>query len=154
VTTIPLNTLRQADRLLHISPFSDEIPYDFRRPHRHDYFEFFLFTAGGGTHYIYFTGHPIMAGCVHVIFPSQIHLLKRTGATGFIIICRKEYMSALPKLSYAAVSKQLLCALHSPFLGISTPALTDVSVIVYPNPSSGLFSSEAQYSETLSISDI
>ena len=28
--------------------------YDFTEPHRHDYFEFFYFKKGGGTHYIDF----------------------------------------------------------------------------------------------------
>jgi AraC family transcriptional activator of pobA len=100
MTGIPLNALPPEEQLMHITPFGDDMPYDFKRPHRHDYFEFFLFTAGGGIHYIDFAGHPIVAESVHVIFPSQIHLLKRAGARGFIIICRKEYVSALPKLFY------------------------------------------------------
>jgi len=101
--SIPLNSLPQEERLLHIEALEEEMLYDFRRPHRHDYFECFLFREGGGTHYIDFTAHPITARSVHLVFPGQVHLMRRRGARGTVIICRKEFLAALPKALYTAL---------------------------------------------------
>jgi AraC family transcriptional activator of pobA len=101
--TIPLNRLPNHELLLHIEPLGEEMPYDFRKPHRHDYFECFLFREGGGTHYIDFTAHPITARSVHVVFPGQVHLLHRRGARGHVIVCRKEFLAALPKALFASL---------------------------------------------------
>lgn len=101
--SIPLNSLPQDEPLLHIEALEEEMPYDFRKPHRHDYFECFIFREGGGTHYIDFTAHPITAGSVHLVFPGQVHLLRRRGARGHVIICRKEFLAALPKTLYTAL---------------------------------------------------
>lgn len=101
MSKIPENKLRDNSQLLRVIPLGDELPYDFKRPHRHNYFEFFLFTEGGGTHYIDFTGYEIAPHSVHIIFPSQIHLLKRSGARGHILVCPKETVHTLPKVFYA-----------------------------------------------------
>ena len=101
--SIPLNSLPQDELLLHIEALEEEMPYDFRKPHRHDYFECFFFREGGGTHYIDFTAHPITAHSVHLVFPGQVHLLRRRGARGHVIICRKEFLAALPKALYTAL---------------------------------------------------
>jgi AraC-like DNA-binding protein len=92
-----------AEPLLHIELLEEEMPYDFRKPHRHDYFECFLFREGGGTHYIDFTAHPITAQSVHLVFPGQVHLLRRRGARGPVIICRKEFLAVLPKALYTSL---------------------------------------------------
>lgn len=51
--------------------------YDFARPHRHDYFELFFFTKGGGSHAIDFGEHPVEDHSVHLVYPGQVHLLVR-----------------------------------------------------------------------------
>ena len=51
--------------------------YDFARPHRHDYFELFFFTRGGGTHHIDFDAYPVADHSAHLIYPGQVHLLRR-----------------------------------------------------------------------------
>ncbi len=101
--TIPLNRLSQHELLLHTEPLEEEMPYDFRKPHRHDYFECFVFREGGGTHYIDFTAYPITASSVHFVFPGQVHLLRRRGARGRVIICRKELLASLPKELYSTI---------------------------------------------------
>jgi AraC family transcriptional regulator, transcriptional activator of pobA len=101
MSEIPVNILPKEKRLVQVIPLGDEMPYDFRRPHRHEYFEFFVFNNGGGSHFIDFTEHKIADHSVHIIFPSQIHLLKRAGARGNIIICLKEFMNSLDKLFYS-----------------------------------------------------
>jgi len=51
--------------------------YDFTEPHRHDYFEFFFFQSGGGTHYIDFIPFDIHANSLHIVAPGQVHQMKR-----------------------------------------------------------------------------
>lgn len=77
------------------------MPYDFKRPHRHDYFEFFIFEKGGGSHFIDFTEYEIFPCTVHVVFPGQIHLLKRAGAKGIIILLTREFMDNLNSIFYS-----------------------------------------------------
>lgn len=95
MTQIPVSTLPKEVPHLRILPLGDEMPYDFKRPHRHEYFEFFIFYKGGGSHFIDFTEYKIAEHTVHIVFPSQIHLLKRAGARGLIIICTREFMNHL-----------------------------------------------------------
>ena len=47
--------------------------YDFNAAHRHNYFEFFYFIKGGGTHKIDFIDFPIKEGSVHIVGPGQVH---------------------------------------------------------------------------------
>lgn len=101
--SIPLNRLPQDEPLIHVEALEEEMPYDFRKPHRHDYFECFIFREGGGTHYIDFTAHPVKALSVHLVFPGQVHLLHRRGARGHVIVCRKEFLAALQKSVHSAL---------------------------------------------------
>ena len=103
MSNIPVNTISKEDYQVRIVPLGDEMNYDFRRPHRHEYFEFFVFTKGGGSHFIDFTEHVIKPFSVHIVFPSQIHLLKRSGARGQIIICKKEFINTMDRLIYSQV---------------------------------------------------
>lgn len=100
MTQIPVNTLPREEQHIHLLPLGDEMPYDFKRPHRHDYFEFFIFEEGGGSHFIDFEEYPIVPRSIHVVFPNQIHLLKRQGAKGRIVICRKDFMNILNRVFY------------------------------------------------------
>jgi AraC family transcriptional activator of pobA len=61
--------------------------YNSDKPHRHNYFEFFYFVAGGGTHVVDFIEFQIHANSVHIVGPGQIHQLKRAaGCHGFVIL--------------------------------------------------------------------
>jgi len=51
--------------------------YDFTEPHRHDYFEFFYFKKGGGTHSIDFIEFPIKSNSIHIVAPGQVHQVNR-----------------------------------------------------------------------------
>jgi len=97
---IPISSAESRGKQLQIIPLGDEMPYDFRRPHRHEYFEFFVFEKEGGTHFIDFTAYPILANTIHVVFPGQIHLLKRTTARGLIVVCTREYIDSLSSVFY------------------------------------------------------
>ncbi len=61
--------------------------YDFDNPHRHDYFEFFIFTNGGGVHVIDFEDFDIHSSSVHIVAPGQVHQVKRSlDSTGFVLL--------------------------------------------------------------------
>lgn len=46
-------------------------------PHRHNYYEIFLFEKGGGTHMIDFKDYAVHDKGVHLVRPGTVHLLKR-----------------------------------------------------------------------------
>jgi AraC family transcriptional activator of pobA len=57
-----------------------------RLPHRHNYYEIFIFYKGGGKHYIDFNTYKIEDHSMHFISPGQVHLIRRAvGCTGFVI---------------------------------------------------------------------
>jgi len=52
-------------------------PYDFTREHRHNYYEVFFFEQGGGNQRIDFKYLPVKEQSSYMVYPQQIHLLKR-----------------------------------------------------------------------------
>jgi AraC family transcriptional regulator, transcriptional activator of pobA len=61
--------------------------YDFDHPHRHDYFEFFIFLNGGGIHSIDFEEFVIHPNSIHIVAPGQVHQVKRAlNSTGFVLL--------------------------------------------------------------------
>lgn len=69
--------------------------YDFGQPHRHNYFEFFIFLKGGGIHDIDFHEYPIESGSVHMVAPGQIHQVKRElNSNGFVILFETDVFEA------------------------------------------------------------
>ncbi|MBL7712367.1 MAG: helix-turn-helix domain-containing protein [Chitinophagaceae bacterium] len=98
---IPVNSLPKGDSELKVIPLGHLTPYDFRKPHRHGYFEFFLFEKGGGKHFIDFVEHAIPDHSVHIVFPQQVHQVNRTPeSTGFIILCSRNVMNLLGKFFF------------------------------------------------------
>lgn len=126
MTQVPVNTINKEEHQVQIIPLGDEMTYDFKRPHRHEYFEFFIFRKGGGSHFIDFVEHKIFENSVHIVFPSQIHLLKRSGARGLIIICRKEFMNSLNKLFYTQLFQNNYTAPCLSFTPEKTESITQL----------------------------
>ncbi|MFZ6052047.1 AraC family transcriptional regulator [Halocola ammonii] len=61
--------------------------YDTTEPHRHNYFEIFIFDKGKGTHDIDFQSFPIDSASLHIVAPGQVHQVKRELDTnGFVIL--------------------------------------------------------------------
>ena len=60
-----------------IVPLEKRTGYDMSVPHRHSYYQVFLFTKGGGYHMIDFVDHPIKSKSVQIVFPGQVHLVRR-----------------------------------------------------------------------------
>ena len=61
--------------------------YDTTQPHRHNYFEVFIFDKGLGTHDIDFQPFSIHSASLHIVAPGQVHQVKRELDTnGFVIL--------------------------------------------------------------------
>ena len=86
----------QSIRVIKLDALSD---YDTTQPHRHNYFEIFIFDKGEGCHEIDFQAFPIRSASLHIVAPGQVHQVKRELDTnGFVIIFD---FSALEKNSTA-----------------------------------------------------
>lgn len=69
--------------------------YSIREIHRHQFFECFIFSAGGGTHHIDFIEYPIRKNSIHIICPGQVHQLNRKSATqGYVFLFELYHLSA------------------------------------------------------------
>jgi AraC family transcriptional regulator, transcriptional activator of pobA len=125
---IPVSTIPEHGHELRVLPLGDFTPYDFGKPHRHTYFEFFIFDTGGGSHFIDFIEYPIREQSVHIVFPQQIHLVKRSAtANGYVMICSRHFMNLLDKLFYT----QLLNHNYThPCLSPGAAAFTDIAQLV------------------------
>lgn len=67
-----------------LSQLSD---YDTTQAHRHNYFEFFVFEKGGGSHLIDFEIFQIESNSIHIVAPGQVHQVKRElSSNGFVFL--------------------------------------------------------------------
>ena len=75
-----------------IVPLEKRNNYDTSVPHRHNYYEIFFFTKGGGSHMIDFVDYPIKSKSVHIVFPGQVHLVRRKLDThGYLIMFSNDF---------------------------------------------------------------
>lgn len=94
ISLSPLNTFLKVESLDYPNP------YDFKTPHRHDYFEIILIKKGGGEQLIDFSKTSLEADTVYVVYPRQIHFLKREAAEGLLIQFKKEVFEFIFPLQY------------------------------------------------------
>lgn len=85
-----LISLPHPNKFLIVEPLDYPNPYDFKTPHRHDYFEIILIKKGGGEQLIDFTKTALKPKGIYVVYPRQIHLLKRKKAQGLVIQFKKD----------------------------------------------------------------
>jgi AraC-like DNA-binding protein len=93
-------SLPHPNKLLIIEPLDYPNPYDFHRPHRHDYFELIFVTSGSGKQQIDFTPYPMEGGQLFTIYPGQVHLMQRGTAEGIIIQFRKDIFEFIVPLKH------------------------------------------------------
>jgi len=66
--------------------------YDTSVPHRHNYYEIFLFIKGGGAHDIDFETIPIESNSLHFVSPGQVHQVKRElDSYGYVIFFSRDF---------------------------------------------------------------
>jgi AraC family transcriptional activator of pobA len=83
-------SLPHSNKFLCVESLDYTNAYDFHSAHRHDYFEVILIKKSGGTQLIDFTKYELNEGSAFVVYPGQVHLLKRTTAEGIILQFRKD----------------------------------------------------------------
>lgn len=60
-----------------IDRFGTKKIYEIGDPHRHNYYEVFIFNGSGGRHLIDFTEFSVDHASLHFVSPGQVHLLDR-----------------------------------------------------------------------------
>lgn len=76
-------------KILDIQPLDYPNPYDYKKLHRHDYFEIILVQKGKGEQLIDFTKHTMSKGDIFIIYPGQVHLMDRKNTQGIVLQFRK-----------------------------------------------------------------
>ncbi|MBL0339956.1 MAG: AraC family ligand binding domain-containing protein [Bacteroidetes bacterium] len=90
-STLPTHSLMLNEPPVQVRRIEHKNPYDFTTEHRHDYFEIFFFETGGGIQLIDFKEYPVVAKSCYIVFPQQIHLLRRAKkAHGRLVQFREE----------------------------------------------------------------
>ncbi len=75
-----------------IIPLEKRSSYDTSIPHRHNYYEIFIFTKGGGIHDIDFQTFNIESRSVHYVSPGQVHQVKRElDSYGYVILFSRDF---------------------------------------------------------------
>ncbi|OJJ20956.1 hypothetical protein BKI52_10275 [marine bacterium AO1-C] len=78
----PLHKLpNSSDQLIQVENIDYTNPYDYKKLHRHDYYEIILIEQGGGKQVIDFEESQLKSWSVYVVFPGQVHLLQREPAS-------------------------------------------------------------------------
>lgn len=68
--------------------------YDSSIPHRHNYYEVFVFEKGGGNHEIDFSSFPIKDRSIHFVSPGQVHTVKRKAPSyGHVLLFSRDFYS-------------------------------------------------------------
>jgi len=71
---------------IRIEKLEDRIKPGVPFPHRHDFFQVILITAGSGWHQIDFSKHKVVAGQVFIMKPGQMHLWELSkGVKGYVV---------------------------------------------------------------------
>lgn len=97
---IPVHSLEYGSTHVNILPLDYNNPYDYKREHRHTYFEIMLIARGGGNQLIDFNNYPALDNSCYIISPQQVHLMNRNGSKGTIIQFTEEKISS-PELRSA-----------------------------------------------------
>lgn len=82
--------LPDPDKLLMIESLDYSNPYDYKKMHRHDYFEIIFIHEGTGSQLIDFTPYAMHSNEIYVVYPGQVHLMNRNTTQGLLIQFRKD----------------------------------------------------------------
>lgn len=73
-------------------PLEKREEYDTSVAHRHNYYEIFIFEAGGGHHDIDFEVFEIADRSIHFVSPGQVHLVRRElDSNGMVIFFSRDF---------------------------------------------------------------
>ena len=85
----------KAQKAIVVNELAGLSDYDFSEPHRHHYFELFVFIKGGGTHKIDFEEFPIRDHSIHIVAPGRVHEVRRElDSYGFVFLFETDVLLA------------------------------------------------------------
>lgn len=82
---LPLHSLGTDSMQINILPLDHTNPYDYKRKHRHTYFEIMLIESGGCSQLVDFKNYVGNDYSCYIICPQQIHLMNRNNSSGTVI---------------------------------------------------------------------
>ncbi len=82
---IPVHSLEHDSNQIKVLSLDHTNPYDFKREHRHTYFELMLIERGGCNQLIDFKNYDGQDFSCYIICPQQIHLMNRCNSSGTIV---------------------------------------------------------------------
>jgi AraC-like DNA-binding protein/mannose-6-phosphate isomerase-like protein (cupin superfamily) len=96
-TNVPIHRFNKDDIPFSVVELIETVPQSKTKkntPHRHNFYEIFVFTKGGGKHMIDFKEYEIKANSLHFISPGMIHTIKRNSkCIGYVITFTDELYS-------------------------------------------------------------
>lgn len=104
---LPVHSLDAHSLHVNILPLDHTNPYDFKREHRHSYFEIMFIENGGGNQLIDFVNYPVKENSCYIICPQQVHLMNRKNSSGTLLQFTEE-RSSTPALAIEEDKKVLL----------------------------------------------
>lgn len=92
--SLPIHSLDHDSKQINILPLDHTNPYDFKREHRHTYFEIMIIKHGGCNQLIDFKNYIGQDHSCYIICPQQIHLMNRNTASGTVIQFTEDRMNS------------------------------------------------------------
>lgn len=83
--SLPVHSLSDESKQINILPLNHTNPYDYKKEHRHTYFEIMLIEKGGCNQLIDFEKYDGNDYSCYMICPQQIHLMNRNNSSGTVI---------------------------------------------------------------------
>jgi AraC-like DNA-binding protein len=98
VKNIPIHSFLVDDESsipFQLVQLTKEGSYDTSVPHRHNYYEVFIFEIGGGEHNIDFRTFPLQNHSIHFVSPGQVHnVIRKEDSNGFVVLFSRDFYSS------------------------------------------------------------
>lgn len=91
---LPVHSLEYSSKQITILPLDYTNPYDYKREHRHTYYEILFIKNGGCNQLIDFKNYSGLDYSGYIVHPQQVHLMNRNNSAGVIIQFTDERINA------------------------------------------------------------
>lgn len=114
-----------------IVPLQLKTEYDSTSPHRHNYYEIFMFFGGEGKHTIDFDVFDIEDNSIHFVSPGQVHHVERgLGTHGFVILFSREFVSLQKSNQALLFDLPFFHQANKPLLNLSSEEIAPLKTLV------------------------
>ena len=102
-------------------------------PHRHDYYELFIFENGGGTHLIDFRELNIFPCSAQLVAPGQVHHLKRSNeSVGYALLFQESFINHhVENIKFVSKFAYMEMEAYSPVFGFNKEEFENIMQILY-----------------------